>query len=91
MAQYTAAAIPATPAPITAIFLTTAAGLNFSSVSRQATGLTKQLAVWPKKTLSKQAWLQAMQVLISSTLPLCAFFTQVLSAKKGRAIEIKSA
>src|SRR5690606_39694394 len=39
----------------------------------------------------KQAWLQPIQVLISSALPAAALLTNSGSAKKGRAMEIISA
>jgi hypothetical protein len=75
--------IPAGPAPMTAIFLLFETLLKTNDVSAQALGLTKQPAGFPSKTWSRQAWLQAIQVLISSTLPCFAFRGQAGSAKKG--------
>jgi hypothetical protein len=43
------------------------------------------------KMWSRQAWLQAMQVLISSARPAAALFTKSASARKGRAIDTMSA
>ncbi len=43
------------------------------------------------KVWSRQAWLQAMQVLISSARPAAALFTNSGSASSGRAIETMSA
>ena len=40
-----------------------------SSVSWQARGLTRQEVILPPKVWSRQAWLQPMQVLISSGVP----------------------
>ena len=54
-------------------------------VSWQARGLTRQEAVFRAKIWSRQAWLQAMQVLISSSRPSLAFFAQNGSARKGLA------
>ena len=62
-----------------------------ASVSRQARGLTRQEAFWFSKTWSRQAWLQAMQVLISSARPAAALSTKSASARNGRAIETRSA
>ena len=62
-----------------------------ASVSRQARGLTRQEAVLFSKTWSRQAWLQAMQVLISSARPAAALATKSGSASSGRAIETRSA
>ena len=62
-----------------------------NSVSRQARGLTRQLATLPWKMWSRQAWLHPMQVLISSARPCLAFFMNAGSARKGRAMEIRSA
>ena len=42
-------------------------------------------------TWSRQAWLQAMQVLISSARPSAALTTKSGSASSGRAIETRSA
>ena len=47
-----------------------AAGASISSVSRHAYGLTRQVAVCRSKIWSRQAWLQPMQVLISSARPV---------------------
>ena len=44
-------------------------GSSTSSVSRQARGLTRQEARLFSNAWSRQAWLQAMQVLISSARP----------------------
>jgi hypothetical protein len=43
------------------------------------------------KAWSRQAWLQAMQVLISSARPAAALFTKSGSASSGRAIDTRSA
>ena len=53
------------------------------SVSRQARGLTRQLATLPWKMWSRQAWLQPMQVLISSALPCRAFHHEGRVRQKG--------
>ena len=66
-------------------------GPSTSVVSRQARGLTRQDAFWFLKTWSRQAWLQAMQVLISSARPAAALLTKSGSASSGRAIETRSA
>ena len=50
-----------------------------------------QLARLFTKVWSRQAWLQAMQVLISSARPSAAFCTKNASASSGRAIEMRSA
>ena len=65
-AALTAAARPAGPAPTTATDWRVRVGARTSVVSRQARGLTRQDASLLAKTWSRQAWLQAMQVLISS-------------------------
>ena len=62
-----------------------------SSVSWQARGFTRQVQVFRWKTWSRQAWLQAMQVLISSARPAAALLTSSGSARNGRAIETMSA
>ena len=62
-----------------------------SSVSRPAYGLTRQLASLRSKMWSRQAWLQAMQVLISSARPVAALTTKSASARSGRAIDTMSA
>lgn len=51
---------------------------SFDKSDRPPAILTLPLNVW-----SRQAWLQPMQVLISSALPSAAFLTQNGSAKKG--------
>ena len=67
------------------------AGDGESSASRQARGFTRQDAIFPSKIWSRQAWLQAMQVLISSARPAAAFRTSSGSARNGLAIETTSA
>ena len=67
------------------------AGVSIISVSLQARGLTRQEVSLPPKVWSRQAWLQAMQVLISSALPCAALLTNSASARKGRAMETMSA
>jgi hypothetical protein len=47
-----------------------------NSISRPARGLTRQVAVRSVKMRSRQAWLQAMQVLISSLMPRRAFLAK---------------
>ena len=86
-----AQARPAGPAPTTAIDLGAAAGVYTNSVSAQARGLTRQLARLFSNTWSRQAWLQAMQVLMAAARPLRAFSTHCGSASRGRAIETMSA
>ena len=66
-------------------------GASTSVVSRQARGFTRQDAFRLPKTWSRQAWLQAMQVLISSARPAAALATKSGSASSGRAIETRSA
>ena len=90
-ASSVAQARPAGPAPTTATFFRVAAGFQVSSVSWQARGFTRQVQVFRWKTWSRQAWLQAMQVLISSARPAAALLTSSGSARKGRAIETMSA
>src|SRR5512137_43933 len=90
-ASRVAQARPAGPAPTTAILPGAAAGFQRSSVSWQARGFTRQVQVFRWKTWSRQAWLQAMQVLISSARPAAAFLTSSGSARNGRAIETMSA
>jgi hypothetical protein len=68
-----------------------AAGSIASSVSWQARGFTRQEVILPLKVWSRQAWLQAMQVLISSARPSAALRTNSASARKGRAIDTMSA
>ncbi len=90
-ASRVAQARPAGPAPTTAIFRGVAAGFQPRRVSWQARGFTRQLHVFRWNTKSRQAWLQAMQVLISSARPERAFATNAGSARSGRAIETMSA
>ena len=90
-AAVVAHAMPAGPAPITATFFAVAARPITSSVSWQARGLTRQDVSLPLKMWSRQAWLQAMQVLISSALFAAALTTKSASARKGRAIDTMSA
>ncbi len=66
-------------------------GARTSSVSWAARGLTRQVAVFLEKVWSRQAWLQAMHVLISSARPPAALTTQSGSASSGRAIDTRSA
>ena len=61
-----------------------------SSVSWQARGLTRHDAIWRAKIWSRHAWLQAMQVLISSARPAAALSTNSASARNGRAIDTMS-
>ncbi len=86
-----AAANPAGPAPTTAILFVERAFAMTSLVSRPARGLTRQVAFLFSNTWSRQAWLQAMQVLISSTRRVRALTAQSGSARNGRAMEIMSA
>ena len=67
------------------------AGRYTSSVSWQARGFTRQLVKRFLKMWSRQAWLQAMQVLMDCALPAAAFFTKSGSANSGRAIDTMSA
>jgi hypothetical protein len=67
------------------------AASTVTSSSWQAKGLTRQEQSWREKMWSRQAWLQAMQVLIASARPAAALFTNSASARKGRAIETMSA
>ena len=95
-AAETAAADPAGPAPTTATDRArrvgpSSMGSSTSVVSRQARGLTRQDAFRFWNTWSRQAWLQAMQVLISSARPAAALATKSGSASSGRAIETRSA
>jgi hypothetical protein len=62
-----------------------------SSVSWQARGLTRQLASLFWKMWSRQAWLQAMQVLISSARPAARLLHEVGVGQQGRAIDTMSA
>mmetsp|Transcript_5375 Transcript_5375/g.10237 ORF Transcript_5375/g.10237 Transcript_5375/m.10237 type:complete len:218 (-) Transcript_5375:738-1391(-) len=92
-AAVVAKASPAGPAPTTATSISEpgAHGSMRSSSSWQATGLTRHEAVMPLKVWSRQAWLQPMQVLISSVLPSSAFLTRFASARKGLAMDTMSA
>ena len=62
-----------------------------SSVSRQARGFTRQLTDFAEKARSRQAWLQAMHVLMFSGRPWAALLTKSGSASSGRAMEMRSA
>src|SRR5690554_7616349 len=62
-----------------------------SRVSLQARGFTRQVVSLPLKVWSRQAWLQPMQVLISSARSSAAFSTSSASARNGRAMETISA
>ncbi|CDG85755.1 hypothetical protein GJA_5158 [Janthinobacterium agaricidamnosum NBRC 102515 = DSM 9628] len=53
--------------------------------------MTRQLARRLAKVWPRQAWLQPMQVLISSVRPLAALLTNSGSARNGRAIDTRSA
>jgi hypothetical protein len=90
-AAVTAADSPAGPAPTTATLFSSRTGRITSSVSRPARGLTRQLAFPSSNTWSRQAWLQAMQVLISSARPPAALRIHSGSASSGRAIDTMSA
>src|SRR5450830_838382 len=81
---------PAGPAPTTATLRATAFLAYSNVVSWQARGLTRQLARWLAKVWSRQAWLQPIQVLISSLRPEAALATKYGSAKNGRAIDTRS-
>ena len=83
--------MPAGPAPTTAMRFFCVVGKKFSVVSLQARGLTRQLESWFLKTWSRQAWLQAMQVLISSARLAAALATKCESASRGRAMDTMSA
>mmetsp|Transcript_58435 Transcript_58435/g.138996 ORF Transcript_58435/g.138996 Transcript_58435/m.138996 type:complete len:201 (+) Transcript_58435:1120-1722(+) len=61
------------------------------SVSRPAKGLTRHEAEIARNVWSRHAWLQAMQVLISSSLFSSALRMKCGSARNGRAIETMSA
>jgi hypothetical protein len=85
-----AKARPAGPAPTTAMRLAgTVVGVQFS-VSWQARGLTRQEVTLPLKVWSRQAWLQPMQVLISSARP-CSPCDEFRVGQQGRAIDTMSA
>src|SRR5690606_14223065 len=86
-----AQARPAGPAPTTAIRRGVRAGAYSSRVSWQARGLTRQLATRFSNTWSRQAWLQAMHVLIEAARPAAALATHSGSASRGRAMDTMSA
>ena len=90
-AAVVAKARPAGPAPTTAMLRGAVVGSITSSVSWQARGFTRQEVILPLKVWSRQAWLQAMQVLMSAPRPSAALFTKSGSARKGRAIDTMSA
>ncbi len=90
-ASVVAAARPAGPAPTTAMRFGAVAGRMTISVSWQARGLTRQEASCCEKVWSRQAWLQAMQVLMLAARPAAALRTNSGSASNGRAIDTKSA
>src|SRR5882757_10261958 len=87
-AAVTAADNPAGPAPTTATCFTRRVGPSTSVVSWPARGLSRQDTVLCTNAWSRQAWLHAMQVLISSAASALALFTQSGSDSSGRAIEI---
>ena len=64
---------------------------DVSSVSWHAYGLTRHVAISRAKMWSRHAWLQPMQVLISSARPAAALRTNSGSARNGRAIDTMSA
>ena len=90
-AALTAADSPAGPAPTTATDRLVRVGERTSVVSRPARGLTRQDAFLFWNTWSRHAWLQAMQVLISSARSSAALLTKNGSASSGRAIDTRSA
>ena len=90
-AAETAVASPAGPAPTTATDFFTRVGRSTSVVSWHARGLTRHEAFLFLNTWSRHAWLQAMQVLISSARPAAALLRNSASASSGRAIETRSA
>ncbi|OPZ55749.1 MAG: hypothetical protein BWY91_00824 [bacterium ADurb.BinA028] len=79
------------PPPTTAIRFGESVGAMINSVSWQACGLTRQDVSLPANVWSRQAWLQAMQVLIRSACPAAALVTNRGSARNGRAIDTMSA
>ena len=91
LAATVAASSPAGPAPTTAIFFLLLVGSWIKIVSWQARGFTIQEETCMVKVWSRQAWLHAIQVLISSGRPSMDFSTNSGSAKKGRAMETMSA
>ncbi len=90
-AAVVAHARPAGPAPTTATRFGAVARATANSASRHAAGLTRHDAARFSKMWSRQAWLHAMQVLISSARPSTAFLTNSASARNGRAIDTMSA
>ena len=85
------AARPAGPAPTTAKRRRAGVRRITISVSRAARGLTRQVASLLLKMWSRQAWLQAMQVLMSAARPSRALATKCESASSGRAMLTMSA
>ena len=83
--------MPAGPAPTTATRFGSRAGSTVTSSSWQANGFTRHDAICIEKMWSRQAWLQAMQVLIASARPAAALLTKSASARNGRAIDTMSA
>mmetsp|Transcript_5401 Transcript_5401/g.13567 ORF Transcript_5401/g.13567 Transcript_5401/m.13567 type:complete len:250 (+) Transcript_5401:1240-1989(+) len=92
-------AIPAGPAPTTPrlrrasrgnILLMLSSPTSSNSVSWQAIGLTRQEAVFPTKAWSRQAWLQAMHVLMLRDCSFIAFWRKSGSARSGRAMLMRS-
>ncbi len=87
----TAVARPAGPPPTTATRLRVRVGESTSVVSWQARGFTRHEARLLANVWSRHAWLQPMQVLISSARPAAALATKSGSARNGRAIDTRSA
>mmetsp|Transcript_11858 Transcript_11858/g.25059 ORF Transcript_11858/g.25059 Transcript_11858/m.25059 type:complete len:257 (-) Transcript_11858:579-1349(-) len=95
-----AKAIPAGPAPTTPKRRRCSRGRTFdaamalppspNSSSWQATGLTRQEAVFPTKAWSRQAWLHAIQVLMLRDRSFMAFNKKSGSARRGRAMLMRS-
>jgi hypothetical protein len=56
---------------------------SITSVSWQARGFTRQEVILPPKVWSRQAWLQPMQVLISSARPLRGLAHEVRVGQEG--------
>ena len=83
--------MPAGPAPTTAISFAAAQGVTGIRVSWQARGFTRQEVILPTKIWSRQAWLQAMQVLMLSAAPRADLLTKAASARNGRASDTISA
>jgi hypothetical protein len=91
-AAVVAKARPAGPAPTTATFFGAVAPGGDHQLGLVAGARVDQAgAGLASKMWSRQAWLQAMQVLISSARPAAALFTNSASARKGRAIDTMSA